>query len=37
MKKRIKVIAAIRILTIVLNEPFKQKPDSRYDKQACGD
>lgn len=32
-----KVIAAIKILIISLIEPFKQKPDSHYYKQACGD
>jgi hypothetical protein len=32
-----KVNAAIRILTITLIKPSKQKPDSHYDKQACGD
>ena len=30
----IKVITAIRILTIILIELFKQNPDSRDDKKA---
>ena len=30
-------MAIIKILTIMLIEPLKQKPDSRYYKQTCGD
>lgn len=32
-----KVNATIMILTISLIKPFKQKPESHHDKQACGD
>ena len=37
IKNKMKVIATIKILIISLIEPFKWKPDRRYDKQARGD